>query len=234
MSRKTNSFSRSSGHSRTADLPRFPVLYPILDAGLALAGCNPGCEARWARLRSLVRELAQAGVEILQYRNKLDDNVLVAQDALAMREAAPSLRLILNDRPALVGPAGWDGVHVGQTDLSPAEARARLGPRALIGLSTNTDEQVLAADREPVDYIAIGPVYSTLTKADTSPVVGMEGVMRARSLTRKPLVAIGGITVENAPAIYDAGADSVAVISAIFAPGGSPSHSVKDFLDIFK
>jgi thiamine-phosphate pyrophosphorylase len=210
------------------------VLYPILDAGLALAGCNPGCEARWARLRSLVRELAQAGVEILQYRNKLDDNVLVAQDALAMREAAPSLRLILNDRPALVGPAGWDGVHVGQTDLSPAEARARLGPRALIGLSTNTDEQVLAADREPVDYIAIGPVYSTLTKADTSPVVGMEGVMRARSLTRKPLVAIGGITVENAPAIYDAGADSVAVISAIFAPGGSPSHSVKDFLDIFK
>lgn len=219
---------RSSSH------PRFPVLYPILDAGLALAGCDPGCEARWARLRALIRELAQAGVEILQYRNKVDDNVLVAQDALAMREAAPGLRLILNDRPALVIAAGWNGVHVGQTDHTPAEARGLLGRRAIVGLSTHTDEQVFAAEHEPVDYIAIGPVYSTLTKSDTSPVIGIEGVMRARALTQKPLIAIGGITAENAAAVYDAGADSVAVISAIFAPGGSPSHSVKDFLAVFK
>ncbi len=210
------------------------MLYPILDASLALAGCDPGCEARWTRLRSLARELARVGVEILQYRNKVDDDVLVAQDALAMRDAAPGLRLILNDRPALVVPAGWDGVHVGQTDLSPAQARALLGRRALVGLSTHTDEQVLAADREPVDYIAIGPVYSTLTKSDTSPVIGIEGVMRARALTQKPLVAIGGITADNAPAVYDAGADSVAVISAIFAPGGSAAKSVRDFLAIFK
>ena len=231
MPRKHNSHSRSS---HDAKVPPFPVLYPILDAGLALAGCEPGCEARWARLTALVRELAQAGVEILQYRNKVDDNVLVAQDAMAMREAARGLRLILNDRPALVVPAGWNGVHVGQTDHTPAEARALLGPRALVGLSTHTDEQVLAADHEPVDYIAVGPVYSTMTKEDTSPAIGMEGVMRARMLTQKPLVAIGGITVENAPAIYDAGADSVAVISAIFAPGGSPANSVKDFLRIFK
>ena len=234
MPRKHNPISRSSGHARSASLPRFPVLYPILDAGLALAGCDPACEARWARLRDLVRELADAGIEILQYRNKLDDNVLVAQDALAMREAAPGLWLILNDRPVLVAPAGWDGAHVGQTDSSAAQTRALLGPRALVGLSTHTDEQVLLADREPVDYIAIGPVYSTFTKADTSPVIGIEGVMRARALTRKPLVAIGGITVDNAPSVYDAGADSVAVISAIFAPGGSPANSVKDFLRLFK
>jgi thiamine-phosphate pyrophosphorylase len=173
-------------------------------------------------------------VEILQYRNKLDDDVLVAQDAMAMREAAPGLRLILNDRPALVAPADWDGVHVGQDDLSASHARSLLGRRAIVGLSTHTDDQVLAADREPVDYIAIGPVCSTLTKSDTSPVIGIEGVLRARALTRKPLVAIGGITVDNAPAVYDAGADSVAVISAIFAPGASPAHSVKDFLAIFK
>lgn len=233
MSSKKNSAPRSS-LARSANFTHFPVLYPILDAGLALAGCDPGCEARWARLRGLVCELAQAGVEILQYRNKVDDDVLVAQDALAMREAAPGLRLILNDRLALVAPSGWDGVHVGQDDAMPSHARALLGRGALVGLSTHTDEQVLAADREPVDYIAIGPVYSTLTKADTSPAIGIEGVIRARGLTQKPLVAIGGITVENAPAVYDAGADSVAVISAIFASGRSPSDSVKDFLAIFK
>ncbi len=210
------------------------MVYPILDAGLALAGCDPGSEARWSRLRALVRELARAGAAILQYRNKFDDDVLVAQDALAMREAAPGLRLILNDRPALVAPAGWDGVHVGQTDLSPSYARTLLGRRGIVGLSTHTDEQVFAADREPVDYIAIGPIYSTLTKSDTSPVIGIEGVMRARSITQKPLVAIGGITADNAPAVYDAGADSVAVISAIFGAGVSPGKSVRDFLAIFK
>lgn len=232
MASKHNPAPRSS--SRSANFTHFPVLYPILDAGLALAGCEPGGELRWGRLRALVRDLAKAGVEILQYRNKVDDDVLVAQDALAMREAAPSLRLILNDRPGLVAPSGWDGVHVGQTDLSPTHVRSLLGRRAIVGLSTHNEDQVLAADREPVDYIAIGPVFSTLTKSDTSPVIGIEGVMRARALTEKPLVAIGGITAENAPAVYDAGADSVAVISAIFAPGGSPAKSVRDFLAIFK
>lgn len=232
--RRSNSNGRSSAHPRGANSSPFPVLYPILDAAIALAGCEPGMEARWARLRSLAQELAEAGVEILQYRNKLDDDVLVAQDALAIRQAAPGVRLILNDRPALVAPAGWDGVHVGQDDLSAARARALLGPHAWVGLSTNTDDQVVAADREPVDYIAIGPIYSTPTKSDANPVIGIEGVMRARALTQKPLVAIGGITTANAPAVYDAGADSVAVISAIFGPGRSPARAVKDFLAIFK
>ena len=213
---------------------RFPVLYPILDAGLALREVSTDLDARWKRLRALVQELAEAGVEILQYRNKTDDDVLVAQDALAMREAAPSMKLILNDRLALVGPSGWDGVHVGQGDASPAEARALLGSRAIVGLSTHIDPQVLAADREPVDYIAVGPVFATSTKLDTSPAIGLEGIVRARALTQKPLVAIGGITRENAPAVYDAGADSVAVIAAIFAAACSPRQSAKDFLAIFK
>lgn len=226
--------SRSSSQRGSPAKHPFPVLYPILDAGLALAGCAADPSARWERLRTLVRELAGAGVELLQYRNKLDDDVLVTQDAMAMREAAPGIKLILNDRPALVATAGWDGVHVGQGDHSPAEARALVGRAAIVGISTHIDEQVLAADREPVDYIAIGPVFATLTKSDTSPVIGIEGVMRARALTQKPLVAIGGITRENAPAVYDAGADSVAVIAAIFGPGVSAAHSARDFLDIFK
>lgn len=229
------STTEKGGQRRNAGIAgRFPVLYPILDAGLALRDCSTDLEVRWERLRLLVRELAEAGVEILQYRNKIDEDVLVAQDALAMRDAAPSMKLILNDRPALVGPAGWDGVHVGQGDASPAEARALLGSRAIVGLSTHTGEQVIAAGQEPVDYIAVGPVFATMTKLDTSPLIGLEGVMRARVLTPKPLVAIGGITRENAPAVYDAGADSVALISAIFAAGCTPGQSVKDFLAIFK
>lgn len=231
---------RSTGKQR--DSHSFPALYPILDAELVLRGAH--AEDRWNLLRRLVRELADAGVEVLQYRNKLDDDLLVAQDALAMRESAPLLQLILNDRPALVGPARWDGVHVGQDDVAPAEARLLVGRRAIVGLSTHNDAQVIVADAQPVDYIAIGPVFATSSKSDTSPVIGLEGVMRARELTSKPLVAIGGITLETAPSVYDAGADSVAVISAIFGAlnaghghpgsGRSPANSAKDFLQIFK
>ncbi len=212
----------------------FPSLYPILDYACVFPHGAPEPQARWNHLQSLARELTAAGVTLLQYRNKLDDDVLVAQDVLALREAAPEMTLVLNDRPALVAATGCSGVHLGQDDLSPAVARALLGPRALIGLSTHNDEQVRLATLQPIDYIAIGPVFRTLTKSDTSPVIGLEGVERARALTALPLVAIGGITLENAPSVYDAGADSVAVISAIFGPDRSPAHSAKDFLQIFK
>jgi thiamine-phosphate pyrophosphorylase len=228
---------------------RFPKLYPILDAELVFrelapraAGTQPSTESkeRETLLRRLVRELARAGVEILQYRNKRDDDKVVLADALAIREGAKSLgqprrnpmRLILNDRVELVAAAGWDGVHVGQEDLSPQQARLLAGPGAIVGLSTHTAEQVVTADAEPVDYVAIGPVFATATKPDTSPVIGLEGVRRARALTGKPLVAIGGITRENAAAVYEAGADSVAVISAIFgaqSSGESVADSVRQF-----
>lgn len=224
---------------------RFPRLYPILDAELVLRGTGPDQEERRHLLQHLVRELADAGVEILQYRNKRDDDAVVAQDALAMREAAGHagltpmrlipMRLILNDRAGLVKAAGWDGVHVGQEDLSPEQARLLVEPGAIVGFSTHTPEQVIAADAEPVDYIAIGPVFATASKQDTSPVIGLEGVARARALTNKPLVAIGGITRETAAAVYDVGADSVAVIAAIFGGvGRSPAQSARDFLEIFK
>jgi len=206
----------------------FPLLYPILDAAFLAV------EDRAAFLGRLTRDLARAGVEVLQYRNKTGTEAEILADAHVMRKAAGSeLLLILNDWPEQAAAAGFDGVHVGQTDLSPAEARGIVGPGKIVGVSTHNEAQLRAADREPVDYIAIGPVFATATKANPDPVVGLDGVRLARSLTRKTLVAIGGITLENAAAVRQAGADSIAVISAIFAPGRDAAKSAEDFLRVF-
>ena len=213
----------------------FPSLYPILDANYLT-----GAENRAGFLRRIVQGLAEAGVGILQYRNKKGDEAEILVDARAMRDAFlpmsqnrdmghPHLLLILNDWPELAVEAGFDGVHVGQTDISPAEARAIVGPEKIVGVSTHNKAQLRAADLEPVDYIAVGPVYATATKENPDPVVGLEGVRLARSLTRKPLVGIGGITAENAGAVLEAGADSVAVISGIFAPGEDAAMLVRNF-----
>ncbi len=212
-------------------------VYPILDVELVLRGMAPA--ARNAHLRTIVRDLAGAGVQILQYRNKHDPDSTVLADARVIRESAGPVRLILNDRVHLFDPNLWDGVHVGQDDLPSNEARRIIGPNLgsgpILGVSTHNDTQVIAADQVPVDYIAIGPVFSTSTKSDTSPVIGLEGVRRARALTSKPLVAIGGITLANAAQVCEAGADSLAVIAAIFAASGrSPAQSARDFLAIFK
>ncbi len=212
----------------------FAVLYPILDAELVLREAPPGSPARRAVLDRIARELAEAGVTLLQYRNKRDPDEVFLEDSLVLREAAPSIRLILNDRAGLVAAARADGVHVGQSDMPPAQVRALLGPHILIGLSTNTEEEVVAADREPVDAIAIGPVFATASKADTDPVIGLEGVRRARAVTRKALIAIGGISVANASAVLEAGADCLAVISAVFREGRSPAQCAKDFFSISK
>lgn len=216
---------------------RFPRLYPILDAQLVLGEAE---RDRHALLQRLVRELAEAGVEMLQYRNKRDVDAVVAEDARAMKDAADAaggMRLILNDRAALAAACGWDGVHVGQEDLSPRQVRWLVGEGAMVGLSTHNRGQIVSAIREPVDYIAIGPIFSTTSKVDADPVIGLEGVRRARALTDKPLVAIGGITRETAAAVYEAGAESVAVIGAIFGAGSGQGRgagqSAKDFLEIF-
>ena len=204
----------------------FPSLYPILDAGYLA-----GAEDRAGFLRRLVRELAAVGVAILQYRNKAGGEAQILADARAMREAAgPETLLILNDFPGLAVEAGFDGVHVGQTDMNPAEARAIVGAGRIVGVSTHNEAQLRATARQPVDYIAFGPVFATPTKENPDPVVGLEGVRQARCLTRRPLVAIGGITLENAAAVREAGADSVAVISAIFAPGGDAAKLAAGFL----
>lgn len=205
----------------------FPPLYPILDASFL------PLRERSTFLRTLVGDLAGAGIEILQYRNKSGGEAEIHADAHVIREAAgASMRLILNDWPELAVAVGFDGVHVGQTDVSPTEARGIVGPAKIVGISTHNEAQLRAAESQPVDYIAIGPVFATATKANPDPVVGLDGVRVARRITGKTLVAIGGITLENALDARRAGADSVAVISAVFSPDGSPAQACREFLSI--
>jgi thiamine-phosphate pyrophosphorylase len=138
----------------------------------------------------------------------------------------------VNDRADLARLAGAGGVHVGQTDLSPAAVRAVVGPELVVGRSTHTPDQYEAAFGEPVDYVAIGPVFATATKATGCDEVGLEGVRRAAARTAArglPLVAIGGITLDRARSVRDAGAQSIAVISDLFATG-DPAGRVREFL----
>jgi thiamine-phosphate pyrophosphorylase len=137
--------------------------------------------------------------------------------------------LIMNDRSDLCLAADFDGVHVGQEDLSPEGARRVIGPKLWLGVSTHNPEQLREADLTSADYLAIGPVFATSSKMNPDPVVGLEGVRRARQLTRKPLVAIGGITRANARSVIDAGADSVAVISDLVR---SPRETAEEFFRI--
>jgi thiamine-phosphate pyrophosphorylase len=213
---------------------RLPRLYPILDADLVLRDVRGHRARRREVLHRVVAELARAGIQILQYRNKHDEDPVVEDDARTIHESACPIRLILNDRAHLVQKLGWDGVHLGQQDLPPQEARSLVGPDACIGLSTHNESQTRAADLEPVDYLAIGPVFATDSKANPDPVIGLDGVRRARALTNKPLVAIGGITAATARAVVEAGADSVAVIAAIFSSGKPAGQSARDFLAVFK
>lgn len=209
----------------------FPALYPILDSAFLPLPGN-----REAFLRRVVSDLAQSGIRILQYRNKQGTESEILADARIIRDAAAGeqIALILNDWAELALAASFDGVHVGQTDLSPAEARGIVGSTKIVGVSTHNRAQLLAADGQPVDYIAIGPVFATATKANPDPVVGLEGVRAARALTQKPLVAIGGITIQNAAAVRQAGADSVASISSIFSPGIAPPNAARAFFDAFR
>jgi thiamine-phosphate pyrophosphorylase len=141
------------------------------------------------------------------------------------------VRLIMNDRTDLCLAADFDGVHVGQEDLSPESVRKIIGPGRWLGVSTHNPDQLREADLTSADYLAIGPVFSTSSKDKPDPVVGLEGVRRARALTRKPLVAIGGITRANAASVIEAGADSVAVISDLLR---EPRKSAEEFFRILR
>jgi thiamine-phosphate pyrophosphorylase len=174
--------------------------------------------------------LSQAGIRFLQYRDKEATDEVVLQRAALLRSIFPDSCLILNDRVSLVAAARYDGVHIGQEDLSPAQTRAILGPEVLLGLSTHGENQLRRATNSPVDYLAIGPVFATASKLDPGPVVGLDGVRAARALTAKPLVAIGGITRSNCSSVIEAGADAVAVISDLIPhPGSSTIQLVEEF-----
>lgn len=202
-------------------------LYAIADVGtLAAAGIS---------LREYAEELRAAGVAVVQYRDKdADDAVALyrAEEIGSVFEGSATT-LIVNDRIDVMLLAGWDGIHVGQQDLSAEDARVVAGDGRLIGVSTHTMEQVWEAEQGVADYIAIGPVFATKTKADASEVVGLEGVRRAREITTKPLVAIGGITRANASAVRDAGADAIAVISGLVVKGERVEKVARDFMKIF-
>ena len=191
----------------TARLPPRPFLYPILDVDAL--GTRP--------LGDAVHALAEGGAMLVQLRAKtLPDHALLAAAREAVEAArAHGLTLLVNDRPDVARLAGADGVHVGQDDLPPSACRAVVGEDALVGLSTHGLPQLEAGAREPVDYLAVGPVFATRSKANPDPVVGPELVRRARAAWRGPLVAIGGITPDNAAEVIEAGADGLAVISAV-------------------
>jgi thiamine-phosphate pyrophosphorylase len=177
-------------------------------------------------------ELRAGGVTLLQYRNKVGHARQILEDARELkRRLGSSVRLIMNDRADLCLAADFDGVHVGQDDLSLEGARQVIGPALWLGVSTHNPEQLRQADPTTADYVAIGPVFSTTSKERPDPIVGLEGVRRARQLTRKPLVAIGGVTRANALSVIEAGADAVAVISDLLP---EPHKSAEDFFRILR
>ena len=197
-----------------------PRLYAILDASYFSDS---------QILFSTAEELLAGGVTLLQYRNKSGNAREMLEQARELKRRLDGAKLIMNDRADLCLAAGFDGVHVGQEDLSPEGARKVVGTILWLGVSTHNPEQIEEADKTSADYIAIGPVFSTASKANPDPVVGLEGVRQARALTRKPLVAIGGINRANCRSVIEAGADSVAVISDLMR---EPRKSAEDFLRI--
>ena len=201
-------------------LPRGPFLYPLLDVDTV--GEEGVVRAAGA--------LAKAGVGVLQLRAKsLPDRRLVPLAHRVLRAAHDGGALLLvNDRPDVARLVGADGVHVGQDDLAAEDARAVVGDEKLLGVSTHDLEQLRAAAQQPVDYIALGPVYETDSKAKPDPVVGPQMFEKARPLTSHPLVAIGGITRANAREVVRCGADGVAVIADLFR-GADPAAVAREF-----
>lgn len=195
-----------------------PRLYAIIDAS---------CFADMSALLAFAGDLRAAGVTLFQYRNKNGSPRTMLSHARELRRKLPEARLIMNDRADLCLAAAFDGVHVGQQDLSVEGARRVVGEKLWIGVSTHVPEQVREAAASSANYVAVGPVFPTSTKANPDPVIGLEGVRRARSLSAKPLVAIGGITRQNCGSVIEAGADSVAVISDLL---GNPAKSAEEFL----
>ncbi|BFU97027.1 MAG: Thiamine-phosphate synthase [Nitrospira sp.] len=170
-------------------------------------------------LGAILKAAADAGARLFQYRNKVASMREQYGEALPLRKLAADLGVmfIVNDRCDLALAVDADGVHLGQDDLSYGAARRILGPDKIIGLSTHNAEQVRQADRMKPDYIGFGPIFKPGSKHDHDPVVGVEGLTQIRALTSLPIFAIGGIQVEQASAVVQAGANGIAVISAVLA-----------------
>ena len=199
-----------------------PRLYVILDAAQLASG-----ETDRAQM------LIESGVRLIQYRSK---NVsgreqLRVSARLAELFLPNGVTFFVNDRPDVAALAGASGVHVGQEDLGVEDARRIVGQEKWIGVSTHNAEQVRRAAETSADYVAVGPIYATTTKENPDPVVGTEFVRQARALTEKPLVAIGGITLERAPEVLAAGADSLVVISDIWR-AADPRTRIRQYQEL--
>jgi thiamine-phosphate pyrophosphorylase len=192
----------------------FPRIYPILDSSQIPAISRPEF------LHRLGADLTEAGITLLEYRNKSGSEAEILADAAALRSAMPArnVKLILDDRADLVLAAGFDGVHLDTGDMAPSDARRLLGPEKIIGTFGGSTALTPGILQAPADYWAIGPVFTTTTKQTSTPPIGIEGVRRLRQAAgpHRILTAAAGITLESAPQVLAAGASTVAVSAAIF------------------
>ncbi len=204
---------------------RLPRFYPILDRGLL--------ERRGVSVLVAAQEMLSAGAQILQFRQKGHLTRAIWEEMERVGELCRSAKIpyVVNDRADLARLLNAD-LHVGQDDLPPAAARALIGPELRLGFSTHNEAQLRSAAAEPVDYLALGPIFGTASKENPDPVVGVEELRRLRPLAKLPLVAIGGITRANAGGVLEAGANSVAVIGDVFPEDGKIGERVREWLRI--
>ena len=193
----------------------FPKIYPILDSSVIPAA------GRAEFLYRLGSSLAEAGVTLLEYRNKGAADAELLADAEVLRRAMPlgQVKLILDDRADFVERVGFDGVHVDAGDVSPTEARRLVGPGRIVGTFGGSDSLLPGILSQPADYFSIGPVFRTTTKQTEKPPIGVDGVRRLRAQAGPDavLVAAAGITLETASQVLAAGATTVAVAAALFS-----------------
>ena len=202
---------------------RLPRLYPILD--------SDSLQARGVALETAAAAFLEGGASILQIRHKAhwSRNTFESAKRVARLCRENGATLIVNDR-ADIAMLLDAGLHVGQDDLLPRDARRLMGADAVLGFSSHNVPQLCAAGGEPVDYVALGPVFGTVSKLRPDPVVGVEEVRRCRALLEKPLVAIGGITLENALDVLHAGADSLAVIAGLI-PDSPTAQALRERME---
>ncbi|BDC52649.1 hypothetical protein F183_A49640 [Bryobacterales bacterium F-183] len=189
-----------------------PRLYPIVDTAV--------CDRFQLHPEALAAAFLEAGVQILQFRHKGPylRPIFAQAEALAALCQTAKVRYVINDRADIAAILGAD-LHLGQDDLPPAQARKVTGPAPVIGFSTHNEAQFAEATQDThVNYLALGPIFDTASKQNPDPVVGLSRLAAIAATKHHPLVAIGGITLETAPAVYQAGADSIAVISALIPP----------------
>ena len=200
-------------------------LYLVTDRGLS----------QGRPLEEVILQAVQGGVSIVQLREKEASTRFFIEEAQRVKQLlAPfHVPLIINDRVDVALAVEADGVHIGQNDMPYPLARRLLGPRAIIGLSVETMDQVLEAEAYNVDYLGVSPIFPTPTKTDTLGAWGLEGLAEVRRVSRHRLVAIGGLNASNAAEVIRAGADGIAVVSAICA-APDPRRAAEDLARVIR